>query len=85
MQAASRDAIASRCSTSRNASNPPSDDMLAPSKRATIVLPQTGDRPGNIGVDSTLTGMLFWGPDGIGFNTKILHRISGLYHARQPS
>src|SRR4051794_24364752 len=65
MQAASRDAMASRRSTSRNANRPPSDDMLAPSKRATIVLPWTGDRPGNMGIDSTLTGMLFRGPMGL--------------------
>ena len=83
MQAPRRDAMASRCSTSRSANSPPSDDMQAASKRASITLPPTGDKPGSIGVDSTLTGMR----SGIRwewFNTQILHRISGLSHARQP-
>jgi len=48
----------------------PSDDMQPPSNRATIALPPTGDRPGSIGVDSTLTGMLFRDPMGMVSTSK---------------
>jgi hypothetical protein len=70
MHAARRDAMPSRRPTSRSASSPPSDDMLAPSKRATIVLPQTGDRPGKQGLDSTPTGMRFRDPLGLASTPK---------------
>ena len=36
---------------------PPSDDINPPSKRATIGLPCTGDRPGSMGVASAVAGM----------------------------
>ena len=70
MQVAKRDAMLSRCSTSRSASRPPSEDMQAPSKRASIALPQTGDKPGNIGVDSTLTGIALRDPVGMASTSK---------------
>jgi hypothetical protein len=70
MHAASRDAMASRCSTSRNANSPPSDDILLPSNRATIALPWTGDRPGKKGDKSSFDGHALPGSDGIGFNTN---------------
>ena len=56
-QAARRLAMLRRASISRNATTPPSDESLPPSKRAMMGLPQTGDRPGSAGVDSTLAGM----------------------------
>jgi len=56
-QAARRLAMLRRVSISRSASTPPSEDSLPPSKRAMMGLPQTGDRPGSAGVDSTLAGM----------------------------
>ena len=74
----------SRNSTSRSANRPPSEDMCGLSKRATIDLPQMGDRPGNIGVDSAVAGMVAPDAARFGFDTRILHQISGLYHARQP-
>ena len=41
-----------RCSASRNARTPPSDDNSPPSNLATTALPSTGDKPasGNIGL-----------------------------------
>ncbi len=64
-QPARRDAMASRCSTSRKASNPPSEDMQAPSKRATIALPPTGDKPGSMGVDFNFDGHALRDPMGV--------------------
>ena len=54
----------------QSASSPPSDDMQAASKRASIVLPPTCDKPGSIGVDSTLTGMLYRDPMGVASTPK---------------
>ncbi len=52
--------------------------------RATISRPRTGDRPGSMGVDSTVAGMAVRDCDRIGLDTQILHRINGLPYVRQP-
>ena len=57
MQAASRSATRRRCSTSRNARTPPSDDKSPPSNLTTTDLPETDDRPGNGSVGSFMAGM----------------------------
>jgi len=84
MQAANRPATSRRCSTSRKASSPPSDERWPPSKRAITGLPPTGDKLGSAGVVSTLAGMALRILR-IGLENHILRRIKGLYHARQPS
>ena len=84
MQAARRSAVASRCSISRSASNPPSDDMQAASKRASIVLPPTGDKPRQHRGRFNFDAHALPGSNGSGVNTQILHCISSLYHARHP-
>jgi len=58
MQPARRCAMPRRFSISRKASKPPSEHRCAVSKRAKIGLPQTGDRPGSIGVVSTQADMM---------------------------
>jgi len=65
MHAAKRLAMPSRCSTARNPSNPPSEESRSPSNRASIDLPETGDRPGRIGVFATEASMAF--RDGVGW------------------
>ena len=52
MQAASRSATRSRCSTSRNARTPPSDDSRPPSNLTTTGLPEADDRPGSGSIES---------------------------------
>ena len=52
MQAASQLATRSRCSTSRNARTPPSDDSRPPSNLTTTGLPEADDRPGSGSVGS---------------------------------
>ena len=47
MQSASRSATRSRCSTSRNARTPPSDDSRPPSNLTTTGLPEADDEPGS--------------------------------------
>jgi hypothetical protein len=49
--------------------------LQAPSKRATIGLPQTDDRLGKIGVDATVTGMLLQDRPGL-VSTPIRYAIS---------
>ena len=57
MQAASRSATRSRCSTSRKTKMPASDDSRPPSNLATTVLPPTGDRPGSDNIELVMAGM----------------------------
>ena len=53
MQAASRSATRSRCSTSRNARTPPSDeDDAAAVNLTTTGLPEADDRPGSGSIGS---------------------------------
>jgi hypothetical protein len=44
--------------------------MQAASKRATIGLPQTGDKPGRMGLEATVTGMRFRDPMGVASTTN---------------
>src|SRR5271165_6158675 len=57
MQAASRSATRSRCSTSRSANTPPSDYSSPPSNLTATDLPETDDRPGNGSVGSFMGRM----------------------------
>ena len=74
-------AMPRRHSLSRSASTSAPEESLPPSKRAMMGLPQTGDRPGNAGVDSTLAGMA---PKSIGLRSRnrILRPIRELRHVR---
>ena len=56
---AMRSATRRRCSTSRKTKIPPSDDSRPPSNLATIVLPETGDRPGSGSIGSFMAGVVF--------------------------
>jgi len=57
MQAASRLARRSRCSTSRNAKTPPSEESKPPSNLTSTCLPETGDNPGNGNIGSFMAGV----------------------------
>lgn len=74
----------SRCSTSRSASSPPTEERNPPPKRAMLGLPPTGDRPGSDGVVSTVAGA---GSQGAWFREwhPVLFLFNGLHHDRQPS
>ena len=84
MQAASRSATRRRCSTSRNAKTPPSDDNSPPSNLATTDLPETDDRPGNGSVGIVHGGYGSAEIARIGFDNQILRKISRLSYTRQP-
>ena len=57
MQAARRSATRRRCSTSRNARMPPSDDNSPPSNLTTTGLPPAGDRPDSGSIGSFMAGV----------------------------
>src|SRR5208337_212130 len=84
MQAASRSARRSRCSTSRNARTPPSDESKPPSNLTTTGFPLAGDRPGNGNIGSFMAGGLTEIAR-IGFDNQILHDIRHLSYIRQPA
>ncbi len=46
-----------RCSASRNARTPPSDDNSPPSNLATTALPSTGDKPASGNIGSVMAGV----------------------------
>jgi hypothetical protein len=56
-----------------------------PSKRATISLPWTGDRPGRRGVISFMVSWIRAGVVKLVLDTQILRHINSLVHAHQPS
>ncbi len=58
MQAARRSATRRRYSTSRNTRMPPSDDNRPPSNLTTMVLPETGDRPGSGSIRLFMAGVV---------------------------
>ena len=68
----------SRSSSSR----PPSEDIIAPSKRASIARPWIGDRPGRIAIASSLEGMGASGSVRIGLDTQSYTRSAVCTRAR---
>ena len=64
---------------------PASEVRLPPSKAASTVLPETGDRPGSRGVVLHMTGECSADWAGLGFSKLILNQISSLRYTRGPS
>ena len=56
-----------------------------PSKRATIDLPATGDRPGRDSIRSSMADGLLLKIARIGFSNQILRDFKGLGYIRQPT
>src|SRR5260370_28932306 len=74
MQAASRSATRRRCSTSRNARIPPSDDSRPPSNLTTTGLPLTDDKPGSGSIESFMAGVGFLKSRDTDFITQFLSK-----------
>ena len=72
MHAARRSATLSRCSTSRSARTPPSDESEPPSNLATTDLPATGDRPGRGRVKSFTADVVSQEMARMGLDNRIL-------------
>jgi hypothetical protein len=80
-----RSATRSRCSTSRSARMPPSDDSEPPSNLTTTDLSATGDRPDRDGVKSFTADVVSQEMARMGLDNRILRQFMRLSFIRQPA